>query len=84
MAQLNDASKRDLQPEASVRLANIFAELEQAEHRADVLEAVRARPAAVGYLKSFLARASNDREHPLRYLQAYLTDQLNLNAVAQN
>ncbi len=84
VAQLDDASKRDLQPEASVRLANIFAALEQPEHRADVLEAVRARPAAIKYLKSFLGRASNDREHPLRYLQAYLSDQLNLKAVAQN
>ena len=84
VAQLDDRAKRDLQPEASVRLANIFAALEQADHRADVLEAVRARPVATKYLRSFLERASNYRDHPLRYLQAYLGDQLNLKAVAQN
>ena len=41
LAQLEDNSKRDLQPEASVRLANIFADLEQAEVRADLLTAIR-------------------------------------------
>ena len=84
LAQLSDDSKRDLQPEASVRLANIFAELEQAEYRADLLAAIRVRPAAIKYLKPFLERASKDRTHPLRYLQAYLSDQLNLKAIAQN
>jgi tetratricopeptide (TPR) repeat protein len=84
MAQLQDDSKRDLKPEASVRLANIFADLGQAEYRADLLEAIRARPDAIKYLKSFLERASKDRKHPLRYLQAYLGDQLNLRAVAQD
>ncbi|MEO7951952.1 MAG: tetratricopeptide repeat protein [Chthoniobacterales bacterium] len=84
MAQLQDDSKQDLQPEASVRLANIFADLEQAEYRADLLEAIRVRPAAIKYLRPFLERASKDRKHPLRYLQAYLGDQLNLKAVAQN
>ena len=84
LAQLDDGAKRDLQPEASVRLANIFAELERAEYRADLLEAIRARPVATRYLKLFLGRASQDRQHPLRYLQAYLNDQLDQKAVAQN
>ncbi len=82
--QLNDDANRDLHAEASIRLVNIFADLEQAEHRADLLDAIRARPLAIKYLKGFLDRAASSRIHPLRYLQAYLSDQLNLKAVVQN
>ncbi|MGI8820347.1 MAG: tetratricopeptide repeat protein [Chthoniobacterales bacterium] len=77
--QLNDDSNRDLHAEASIRLVNIFAGLEQAEYRADLLDAIRARPLAIKYLKGFLGRASS-----LRYLKAYLSDQLNLKATVQN
>jgi len=84
VAQLDDKSKPDLQPEAAVRLANIFADLAQAEHRADMLDAIRTRPAAMLRLKQFLAKGPNDRTHPLRYLVSYLNDQLKLNAVASN
>ncbi|MEO7723943.1 MAG: hypothetical protein ABIU29_04530 [Chthoniobacterales bacterium] len=82
IAQLDDTANPDLSPEASVRLANIFAALEQAEYRSDLIEAIRARPGTAKYLQLFLARATNDRTHPLRYLQAYLSDKLNLRAVA--
>jgi TolA-binding protein len=82
LAQLDDKSKPDLQPEAAVRLANIFADLAQAEYRADVLDAIRSRPAALLRLKQFLEKAPKDRAHPLRYLASYLNDQLKLNAVA--
>jgi hypothetical protein len=84
LAQLDDKTKLDLQPEAAVRLANIFAQLAQAEHRADVLEAIRSRPAAMLRLKLFLAKVPDDRAHPLRYLVSYVNDQLNLKAVASN
>ena len=84
LAQLDDKTKLDLQPEAAVRLANIFAELAQAEHRADVLDAIRSRPAAMLQLKLFLAKVPNDRAHPLRYLVSYVNDQLNLKTVASN
>ena len=84
LAQFEDKSKPDLQPEAAVRLANIFAELAHAEHRADVLDAIRARPAVAPKLKLFLAKAATDRAHPLRYLVSYLSDQVKLNAVASN
>ncbi|MBA3962746.1 MAG: tetratricopeptide repeat protein [Chthoniobacterales bacterium] len=83
IAQLEDSSHLDLRPEAGVRLANIFAELEQAEYRSDLLAAIRTRPAALRHLQTFLARASASSAHPLRYLQNYLTDQLSLSAVAQ-
>jgi TolA-binding protein len=84
LAQLNDATKPDLQPEAAVRLASIFADLAQAEYRADLVAAIRTRPAAALRLKEFLAKGATDRAHPLRYLASYLNDQLKLNAVANN
>jgi hypothetical protein len=84
LAQLEDKSKPDLQPEAALRLANIFADLAQAEYRADVLDAIRTRPAAISELKVFLAKGPTDRAHPLRYLGSYLGDQLGLNSVATN
>lgn len=84
LAQFEDKSKPDLQPEAGLRLVNIFAELAKAEFRADVLEAIRARPAALPPLKLFLAKAPADRGHPLRYLVSFISDQVRLNAVASN
>lgn len=84
LAQADDKSHEDLQPEARLRLANIFADLEKAEYRADLLEAIRTRPAALRRLKEFLAKAPTDRAHPLRYLVSYLDDQLKLKAVASN
>jgi hypothetical protein len=84
LAQFNDTTKRELIPEASLRLANIFAALEDAESRADLLAAIKARPAAIPLLKKFLDASSSNRSHPLRYLVSYLTDQLNLKATASN
>jgi TolA-binding protein len=82
LVQLDDKSKPDLQPEAAVRLANIFADLARAEYRADLLAAIRSRPTALLRLKQFLEKGPKDRAHPLRYLASYLNDQLKLNAVA--
>jgi hypothetical protein len=42
----NDRSKPDLQPEAAVQLANILADLAQTERYAEMLDAIRSRPAA--------------------------------------
>ena len=84
LAQLDDKSKPDLQPEAAVRLANIFADLAQAESRADLIDAIRSRPAAILRLKQFLEKGPKDRSHPLRYLGAYLGDQLKITGVASN
>jgi TolA-binding protein len=84
LAQLDDKSKPDLHPEAAVRLANIFAGLAQAEYRADLLDAIRSKPAAILRLKEFLTEAPKERTHPLRYLVSYLSDQLKLKAVASN
>jgi TolA-binding protein len=84
LAQLEDGSKLDLQPEAAVRLANIFADLAQAEYRADLIAAIGSRPPAALRLKQFLEKGASDRAHPLRYLASYLNDQLKLSAVASN
>jgi TolA-binding protein len=84
LAQLNDKSKPDLQPEAALRLANIFADLAQAEYRADLIAAIRSRPPALLRLKAFLEKGPNDRSHPLRYLASFLNDQLKLKGVASN
>src|ERR1041384_4573324 len=82
LAQLADTTKPELQGEAGVRLANIFAGLEDAQFRADLLAAIRSRPAAIPLLKKYLEKSTVDRTHPLRYLVSYLNDQLNLKAVA--
>jgi TolA-binding protein len=76
LTQLADEKHADIQSEAAVRLANIFAELANAEHRAGVLEAIRTQPAAIPFLQAYTGAASKSRNHPLRYLQRYVSDQL--------
>jgi TolA-binding protein len=76
LAQFHDNVSGDLLGDAETRLANIFAELANVEHRPQVLEAIRARPACVPYLAAYVGAATHDRAHPLRYLQRYLSDQL--------
>ena len=76
LAQITDKVSGDLLADAETRLANIFAELANVEHRPQVLEAIRSRPAFVPYLAAYVGAATNDRAHPLRYLQRYLSDQL--------
>lgn len=75
-AQLRDDKKPDLQREASLRMANIFAELADKDQRADLLAAIKARPGVAALLKTYLTAIQKNYDHPLRYLQAYLTDQL--------
>jgi len=76
LAQIADHVSGDLLGDAETRLANIFAELANVEHRPQVLEAIRAHPACIPYLAAYVGAATNDRAHPLRYLQRYLSDQL--------
>ena len=76
LAQLSDTTHPDLQPEAAVRVANLLAELANPEHRAEVLEVVRAQPVAVAALREYLTATWKQQDHPLRYLGAYLADQL--------
>lgn len=76
MTQIRDQSHQDLVGNAEIRLANIFAELANVDHRADVLEAIRAHPACIPYLALYVGAATDDRGHPLRFLQRYLSDQL--------
>jgi TolA-binding protein len=76
LAQIAKRVTGDLLGDAETRLANIFAELANVEHRPQVIEAVRARPASIPYLAAYVGAATNDDAHPLRYLQRYLSDQL--------
>ena len=76
LAQIADPTKGDLLADAETRLANIFAELANVEHRPQVLDAIRAHPVCIPYLAAYVGAATNDRAHPLRYLQSYLSDQL--------
>jgi len=76
LAQIADHVSGDLLGDAETRLANIFAELANVEHRPQVLAAIRSRPACLPYLAAYVGAATNDRAHPLRYLQRYLSDQL--------
>ncbi len=76
LAQITDKTKMDLVGSAETRLANIFAELANVQHRPQVLEVIRARPASIPYLALYVGAATSDRTHPLRYLQRYLSDQL--------
>jgi TolA-binding protein len=78
LRQLARKTKRDLQGEAGIRLANIFAELANMEHRSVIVASIHARPAAIPYLQAYLAAATKDRGHPLRYLQRYVSDQLHI------
>jgi TolA-binding protein len=78
LAQLGDESHTDLRPEAAVRLANIFAELANPNERPVVLEAIRPRPLAVQRLQQYLTATWTRRDHPLRFLGGYLSEQLGI------
>ena len=83
LAQITDNVSGDLLSNAETRLANIFAELANVEHRPQMLDAIRACPACIPYLAAYVGAATNDREHPLRYLQRYLSDQLHFKIPTQ-
>jgi len=82
LAQITDKVSGDLLSDAETRLANIFAELANVEHRPQVLAAIRAHPVCIPYLAAYVGAATNDRAHPLRYLQSYLSDQLHFKVPA--
>jgi TolA-binding protein len=76
LAQITDKVSGDLLSDAETRLANIFAELANVEHRPQLLGVIRAHPVCLPYLAAYVGAATNDHAHPLRYLQRYLSDQL--------
>jgi TolA-binding protein len=80
-----DEQLPDLRRDAVLRLANIFAEIENPQHRPALIAAIRENPSALAWFKVYLAKAPNYRDHPLRFLGGYLEDQLDIQpAVAQN
>ncbi len=76
IAQLDDMNHLDLQREAAVRLANIFADLRDPKHREAVMTAVKSSPAAMEKLKDYLEVAPEHKDHPLRCLGGFLRDKL--------
>lgn len=76
IANLDDRSHSDLQPEAALRLANIFADLANEHYRSDLIAALRQNPRAVQLLQKYLMASYLNGDHPLRYLGGYLADQL--------
>jgi hypothetical protein len=58
LAQINGKVTGELLGNAETRLANIFAELANVEHRPQVLEAIRARPACISYLAAYVGAAT--------------------------
>ena len=76
LAGVSDNNHRELRPESSLLLANIFAQLADANCRADLLKAIRQRPEAVKRLQEYLAKTWQHKDHPLRYMGDYLGDQL--------
>ena len=77
LRQLDDQLP-DLRRDAILRLANIFAELENPDHRPSLIAAIRENPSALAWFKVYLAKAQNYRDHPVRFLGGYLEDQLGI------
>jgi outer membrane protein assembly factor BamD (BamD/ComL family) len=78
VAQITDKAHSELQSEAGVRLANIFAELTRADHRQGVIAAIHTQSAALPYLQAYAAAANKAQDHPLRYLQKFVSDQFHI------
>ncbi len=78
IAQIKDQSHPELQSEAGVRLANIFAELTNPDHRPGVLAAIQANSTAIPFLQAYAAAAHGGQDHPLRYLQDFVADQFHI------
>jgi outer membrane protein assembly factor BamD (BamD/ComL family) len=74
IAQLHDPSREDLHSAAALRLAEIFRQLGDERYRADLLPAIKAHPRGRELLGKYLAFESDI--HPLRYLGAWLREQL--------
>ena len=66
----------DLRRDAAFRLANIFAELANPDHRPAVLNALRGNHQAILQLREYLKKADGNRDHPLVMIGEYLQDQL--------
>lgn len=76
LAGVNDKTHRELEPESALLLANVFAQLADADSRADLIKAIAQRPEAMKRLQEYLAKTWRYKDHPLRYLGDYLGEQL--------
>lgn len=76
IANLEDSSHPALQPEAALRLANIFGHLRNADERSDLIKALKANSKGIEYLRKYLTKVREHPSHPLRYMEQYLADTL--------
>jgi len=66
----------DLQRDASLRMANIFAELASPKHRPQLISILRDNRRAINRLSDYLQKAQGNRAHPLVLVGDYLQDKL--------
>ncbi len=74
IAQMDDTLRQDLQEPAALRLGTIFDQLADERYRADLVPVIKANPRARTLLLKYLADDFN--AHPLRYLAAWLREQV--------
>ena len=74
VAQFDDKDAGALFGAAANRLGEIFALLAEEKHRADLLPVIKASPHGRNLLAAYLADESD--AHPLRYMKAWLREQL--------
>ena len=74
VAQFDDKDAGALFGAAANRLGEIFAQLADEKHRADLLPAIKASPRGRELLAKYLADESD--AHPLRYMKAWLREQV--------
>ena len=74
VAQFDDREAGALFTSAANRLGDIFAQLADEKYRADLLPVIRANKRGRELLAKYLADESN--AHPLRYMKAWLREQL--------
>jgi TolA-binding protein len=73
-----DHATPDLKRDAAFRLANMFAELANPEHRPALLAVIGNNQRAKDRLSQYLEKAAGNRAHPLSLLSQYLQDKLGL------
>ena len=73
---LLERGSAELKADASIRLANLFAELATPARRPVLLAAIRKNPKAIERLKQYLDRTPGNLDHPLLFLGDYLGSEL--------
>ncbi len=80
---LLDNGPADLEWDASLRLANLFADLADPTRRSALLKAIRQNPRAVELLEAYIQKAPGNLDHPLVLMSAFLGDRLGFKVEAK-